>query len=257
MSNRTYWIAFYTILTKEIYRFIRIWPQTLLPPLITTILYFLIFGKVIGDRVGAMDGVTYAQFIAPGLIMMTVISNSYSNVVSSFFSAKYSHHIEEMLVAPVPNIVIIAGYVMGGVARGLAVGGIVTIVALFFIDMPIDNIFLMILIFLLTSLVFSLAGLINAIFARSFDDISIIPTFILTPLTYLGGVFYSVSLLPSFWQNLSYFNPVLYMVSAFRYSILGVSDINIWTAIALLIGFFVVLFGVAYYLLNKGIGLKS
>lgn len=257
MSNRAYWIAFYTILTKEIYRFVRIWPQTLLPPLITTILYFLIFGKVIGDRVGDMDGVTYAQFIAPGLIMMTVISNSYSNVVSSFFSAKYAHHIEEMIVAPVPNIVIIGGYVMGGVARGLAVGGIVTIVALFFIDMPIDNILMMLLIFLLTSLVFSLAGLINAIFARSFDDISIIPTFILTPLTYLGGVFYSVSLLPEFWQKLSYFNPVLYMVSAFRYSILGVSDINIWTAITLLLGFFVVLFSVAYYLLHKGIGLKS
>lgn len=258
MQKHSYWVAFYTILTKEFYRFIRIWPQTLLPPVITTILYFLIFGKIIGDRVGDMaDGISYAQYIAPGLIMMTVISNSYSNVVSSFFSAKYARHIEELMVAPVPNLIIILGYVAGGVARGFAVGSIVTIVTLFFIDLNIQSYFMMALIFILTSLVFSLAGLINAIFARNFDDISIIPTFILTPLTYLGGVFYSITLLPEFWQNLSYFNPILYMVNAFRYSILGISDINIAWAMLLLMGFFVGLFSIAYLLMQRGTGLKS
>ncbi|MDG9729848.1 ABC transporter permease [Ignatzschineria sp. RMDPL8A] len=256
--NRNYWTAFYTILTKEFYRFIRIWPQTLLPPVITTILYFLIFGKIIGDRVGDMaEGIGYAQYIAPGLIMMTVISNSYANVVSSFFSAKYSRHIEELLISPIPNLVIIAGYVGGGVARGFSVGLIVTAVTLFFVDLNIHSIPLMLSIFILTSLVFSLAGLINAIFARHFDDISIIPTFILTPLTYLGGVFYSVALLPEPWQSISYFNPILYMVNAFRYSILSVSDINITTALVLLGVFFVALFSLALTLLNRGIGLKS
>ncbi len=257
MKTNTNWVAFYTIVTKEFYRFIRIWPQTLLPPVITTILYFLIFGKIVGDRVGEMGGFGYAQYIAPGLIMMTVISNSYSNVVSSFFSSKYGKHIEELMVAPISNLVILAGYVAGGVARGFLVGGIVTLVTLLFVDISIQNIPLMLLIFILTSLVFSLAGLINAIFARHFDDISIIPTFILTPLTYLGGVFYSIALLPPFWQSLSYFNPILYMVNAFRYSILGVSDINIWAAIVLLLIFFSGLFLTALHLLNRGTGLKS
>ncbi len=257
MSKHPNWVAFTTMVTKEFYRFIRIWPQTLLPPVITTILYFLIFGRIIGDRVGEMEGVGYAQYIAPGLIMMTVISNSYSNVVSSFFSAKYSRHIEELLISPISNITILAGYVAGGVARGFLVGGIVTLTTFIFVDLQIQNVALMLTVFLLTSLVFSLAGLINAIYARHFDDISIIPTFILTPLTYLGGVFYSISLLSPFWQNLSYFNPILHMVNAFRYSFLGTSDINITIAIGLLIIFFVALFSFALHLLNKGTGLKS
>lgn len=256
--NKRNWVAYTTIFTKEVNRFTRIWLQTLLPPAITTILYFLIFGKVIGDRVGEMaEGIGYAKYIAPGLIMMMVIENSYSNVVSSFFGAKYSYFVEELLVSPISNVIIILGYISGGVARGFMVGIIVTLVTLLFVDLEIYSIALMLLIFLLTSLVFALAGLINAIFANSFDDISIIPTFILSPLTYLGGVFYSISLLPEPWQTISYFNPILYMVNAFRYAILHISDINIITAIALLLLFFIGLFIFALTLLNRGIGIKS
>ena len=250
------WIAFQTILIKEILRFIRIWPQTLLPPAITTALYFIIFGQIIGSRIGEMGGFSYSEYIAPGLIMLTVINNSYSNVVSSFFGAKFQHYVEELQVSPMSNILIIAGYIAGGIARGLFVGVIVTIVTLFFTPISIHNIPLTILIFFLTSAVFALAGFINAIFAKSFDDISIIPTFVLTPLTYLGGVFYSVSLLPGFWEKLSYFNPILYMVNGFRYSMLGISDISIGWTIAILCALFATLCFVATYLMNKGIGLK-
>lgn len=250
------WIAFKTILIKEILRFVRIWPQTLLPPAITTALYFIIFGQIIGSRIGEMDGFDYAEYIAPGLIMLTVINNSYSNVVSSFFGAKFQHYIEELQVSPVSNILIISGYIAGGIARGMFVGVIVTIVTLFFTPISIHNFPLTIIIFLLTSAVFALAGFINAIFAKSFDDISIIPTFVLTPLTYLGGVFYSVSLLPGFWEKISYFNPILYMVNGFRYSMLGVSDISIGWTLALLSALFVTLFAVANYLMNRGTGLK-
>lgn len=258
MTNyKTYWIAFYTLLIKEMLRFIRIWPQTLLPPAITTALYFVIFGEIMGQRIGDMSGFSYSQYIAPGLIMMTVINNSYSNVVSSFFGAKFSHHIEEMLVSPIPNFLIITGFIAGGVARGFLVGIIVTIVTLFFAPITIHNFFLIVLIFFLTSAVFSLAGFINAIFAESFDDISIVPVFILTPLTYLGGIFYSVSLLPSFWEKISYFNPILYMVNGFRYSMLGVSDISITWTLSLLIVLFIALFYVANVLMNRGVGLKS
>lgn len=250
------WIAFQTILVKEILRFVRIWPQTLLPPAITTALYFIIFGQIIGSRIGDMGGFSYPEYIAPGLIMLTVINNSYSNVVSSFFGAKFQHYIEELQVSPVSNLLIISGYIAGGIARGLFVGIIVTIVTLFFTPISIHSVGLTILIFLLTSAVFSLAGLINAIFANSFDDISIIPTFVLTPLTYLGGIFYSVSLLPSFWEKLSYFNPILYMVNGFRYSMLGTSDINISWTLVLLVTLLVGLFYLANYLMNRGTGLK-
>lgn len=250
------WIAFQTILIKEILRFIRIWPQTLLPPAITTALYFIIFGQIIGSRIGDMGGFSYSEYIAPGLIMLTVINNSYSNVVSSFFGAKFQHYVEELQVSPMSNLLIIAGYISGGIARGVIVGIIVTIITLFFTPISIHNFFLMSLIFLLTSAVFSLAGFINAIFAKSFDDISIIPTFVLTPLTYLGGIFYSVSLLPSFWEKLSYFNPILYMVNGFRYSMLGISDISIGWTLFILGALFLILCSIAAYLMNRGIGLK-
>ncbi|WP_114326263.1 ABC transporter permease [Candidatus Colwellia aromaticivorans] len=250
-------IALKSILTKEIQRFLRIWVQTLVPPAITISLYFVIFGSLIGSRIGKMGGFDYMSFIVPGLIMMTVITNSYSNVASSFFSAKWQRNIEEMLVAPVPNWVIVAGYVGGGMARGILVGLIVTLVSLLFVDIKIHNVWVIIATVSLTSATFSLGGLINAIFANSFDDISIIPTFVLTPLTYLGGVFYSISLLPDFWQGVSQINPIVYMVNAFRYGFLGISDVNIVTAF-LVIGFFIAtLFTIAMVLISKGIGLRS
>ncbi|RJX70745.1 ABC transporter permease [Vibrio sinensis] len=252
-----YWTAFCSLLTKEINRFTRIWVQTLVPPAITMTLYFIIFGSLIGSRIGEMNGFSYMEYIVPGLIMMSVITNSYSNVASSFFSAKFQKNIEELLVAPVPNYVIIAGFVMGGVVRGLLVGTIVTFVSLFFVDLQVDHWGVIIATVFLTSVVFSLGGLINAIYAKTFDDISIIPTFILTPLTYLGGVFYSISLLPEFWQGVSKINPIVYMVNAFRYGFLGVSDVNIVTSFSVLIIFVVVLYAVAHYLVTKGIGLRS
>ncbi len=257
MSMSRYAIAYQTILTKEILRFSRIWIQTLIPPAITTTLYFLIFGQLIGSRIGQMDGLDYNQFIVPGLILMSVITNSYSNVVSSFFSCKYQRHIEELLISPVPNWIILAGYVSGGVARGVMVGIIVTLVAKFFADFTIHSYLLTVTVFILTSILFALCGFINAVYAKTFDDISIIPTFILTPLTYLGGIFYSIQLLPSFWQNLSLFNPVLYMINAFRYGVLGISDINISTALMIIISFIVALVLFSLYLLNRGIGIKQ
>ena len=252
-----YWTAFQTILTKEVLRFARIWVQTVLPPAITMALYFIIFGKLIGEQIGDMEGFRYIDFIVPGLILMSVISNSYANVVSSFYSSKFQRHVEELLIAPLPNWVILAGYVAGGVARGLVVGVVVTIVSLFFSDLTIHSYGVTLLVFILTSILFALAGFINAVYANSFDDISIVPTFILTPLTYLGGVFYSITLLPDFWQNISLANPVLYMVNAFRFGLLGVSDIPLWMAFLIIIGFIVALFAFAIYLLNKGVGIKS
>ncbi|TWX72638.1 ABC transporter permease [Colwellia sp. C1TZA3] len=250
-------IALKSILHKEIHRFMRIWVQTLVPPAITISLYFVIFGSLIGSRIGEMGGFDYMSFIVPGLIMMTVITNSYSNVASSFFSAKWQRNVEEMLVAPVPNWVIVAGYVGGGMARGMLVGGIVTFVSMFFVDIQIHNIWVIITTVALTSATFALGGLINAIFAGSFDDISIIPTFILTPLTYLGGVFYSISLLPDFWQGISQINPIVYMVSAFRYGFLGISDVSLALSFSVLGVFIVSLYTVAMVLITKGIGLRS
>lgn len=254
---RLYWTAFKSLLTKEVNRFTRIWVQTIVPPAITMTLYFIIFGNLIGSRIGEMNGFSYMEYIVPGLIMMSVITNSYSNVASSFFSAKLQKNIEELLVAPVPNYVIIGGYVMGGVARGLAVGAIVTVVSLFFVDLQVDHWGVIVATVFLTSVVFALGGLINAVFAKTFDDISIIPTFILTPLTYLGGVFYSINLLPEFWQGVSKLNPIVYMVNAFRYGFLGVSDVGIVTSFGVLGVFIVALYGIAHYLVTKGIGLRS
>ena len=257
MFNRESLIALQSICIKEMTRYFRIWVQTLLPPAITMTLYFVIFGQLIGQRVGQMGGVSYMEYIAPGIIMMSVITNSYSNVVSSFFSAKFQRSIEEMLVAPVPTIYILLGYVFGGVSRGLLTGVIVTIVASQFIDFQVNSWPVVIFVVTLTSMLFATGGLVNAIFARKFDDISIVPTFILTPLTYLGGVFYSIKLLPEFWQNVSLANPILYMVNAFRYGFLGFSDIDIVRALILISVFIVVLLSLAYYLLAKGIGIRS
>ncbi|GAA5132255.1 ABC transporter permease [Thalassotalea piscium] len=257
MSSARNIVALKSILHKETHRFLRIWVQTLVPPAITISLYFVIFGSLIGARIGEMGGFDYMSFIVPGLIMMSVITNSYSNVASSFFSAKWQRNVEEMLVAPVPNWVIVAGYVGGGMARGLLVGLIVTVVALFFVDIQIHNIWVIIATVCLTSATFALGGLINAIFAGSFDDISIIPTFILTPLTYLGGVFYSISLLPEFWQGVSKLNPIVYMVNAFRYGFLGTSDVSLTASFGVLLIFIVTLFAIAMTLITKGIGLRS
>ncbi len=250
-------IALRTIVRKEMVRVLRIWVQTIVPPAITMTLYFIIFGNLIGRRIGSMDGFDYMQYIAPGLIMMSVITNSYGNVVSSFFGAKFGRHIEEMLVSPMSNATIILGHVAGGVLRGVLVGLLVTVIALFFTRLEVRHPFITVSIVLLSSIVFALAGFINAVFAKKFDDISIVPTFVLTPLTYLGGVFYSISLLPDFWQQVSLANPILYMVNAFRYGILGTSDISIGTAYTILVVFVVGLFFACYQLMHRGVGIRE
>lgn len=256
MTPSAIWIALVTLVLKEVRRFTRIWPQTLLPPAITMCLYFVIFGNLIGSRVGEMDGFNYMQFIVPGLIMMSVITNAYANVVSSFFSMKFQRSIEELLVSPLPNWVILLGYVAGGVSRGLLVGLIVTLLSLGFTHLELQHPWIVVLVVLLTAVLFSLGGFINAIYATKFDDISIVPTFVLTPLTYLGGVFYSISLLPPFWQAVSLANPVLYMVNAFRYGVLGVSDVNITYAFIMLVLFTLSLFMFSLFLLRRGKGIR-
>tara|TARA_R110002072_G_scaffold4663_5_gene32487 strand:- start:1106 stop:1879 length:774 start_codon:yes stop_codon:yes gene_type:complete len=256
MFNHHIYIAFETILIKEVRRFTRIWLQTLVPPAITIGLYYLIFGNLIGRRIGEMGGYAYIDFIVPGLIMMAVIQNAYANVSSSFFSNKFQHCIEEILVSPVPNYIILLGFVAGGMVRGLAVGLIVTLMSFVFTSLTIEHVWLTILVVLLTAMVFSLAGFINALFANTFDDISIIPTFVLTPLIYLGGVFYSIELLPAAGQWISALNPVLYMVNTFRFGILGSSDVNIYWALFILTMFSAVLFVTALVLLRRGTGLR-
>jgi ABC-2 type transport system permease protein len=257
MPVREQWIAFLTLLRKETSRILRIWQQTLLPPAITMVLYFIIFGHVIGGRVGQMEGFDYMQFIVPGLIMMSVITNSYGNVVSSFFGTKFSRSIEELVVSPTPHYVVILGFAFGGVIRGLSVGLVVTVLSLFFTRLEVQHPVTTLVVVFLTSVMFSLAGFTNAVFARTFDDISIIPTFVLTPLTYLGGVFYSIRLLPEFWQNLSLANPILYMVNGFRFGILGVSDIAPWISVLMILGFIVLFFFFNLYLMKKGVGVRE
>ena len=257
MSRYVRYTALKTIVIREITRFTRIWPQTVLPPAITMTLYFIIFGNLIGSRIGRMEGYSYMEFITPGLIMMSVITSSYANVVSSFFSMKFQRSIEEILIAPVPYYIILIGFVTGGVARGLLVGLIVSIISIFFTGLHIDNLLITSVVILLTAILFSIAGMINAVFARNFDDISIIPTFVLTPLTYLGGVFYSISLLPEFWQGVSMANPILYMINAFRYGVLGISDINIYAAFLIILFFITVLGSATLYLLKTGRGIRS
>lgn len=256
MWNQAYWIAFTSLLHKEINRFMRIWVQTLVPPAITMTLYFVIFGNLIGSRIGDMHGVSYMQFIVPGLIMMSVITNSYSNVSSSFYSSKFQRNIEELLVAPMPNHLIIAGFICGGVARGLCVGAMVTVVSLLFVPLHIHSILAVVLMVVLTSVLFSLGGLINAILAKSFDDISIVPTFVLTPLTYLGGVFYSIDLLPPFWRGVSHINPIIYMINGFRYGFIGISDVPMWTSYLIVCLFIAVLYGTCWWMVKRGIGLR-
>ncbi|NRN27912.1 ABC transporter permease [Photorhabdus heterorhabditis] len=252
-----YWVALKTIWIKEITRFGRIWVQTLLPPVITMSLYFIIFGSLIGSRIGEMGGVDYMQFIVPGLIMMSVITNSYANVSSSFFGAKFQRSIEELLVAPVPTHIVITGFVGGGVARGVCVGILVTLVSLFFVPLHIHSWWMIVVTLLMTSILFSLGGLLNSIFAKTFDDISIIPTFVLTPLTYLGGVFYSLTLLPPFWQAVSKLNPIVYMISGFRYGFLGITDVSLIITLGVLTAFIIVFYLVAWYLIDTGRGLRT
>ncbi len=256
MSAYQQWVAFLTIVTKEIRRFTRIWPQTLLPPAITMTLYFVIFGNLIGSRIGEMGGFNYMQYIVPGLIMMSVIQNSYGNVVSSFFSIKFQHSIEEMLVSPMPAHVILNGFIVGGMVRGMLVGLIVSLLSLFFTQLSMQHLLITITVVILTAALFALGGFINAIFANKFDDISIVPTFILTPLTYLGGVFYSIDLLPEFWRMVSLANPIVYMVNAFRYGVLGVSDVNVYASLAAIMAFVVAFYLLALWLLQRGTGIR-
>lgn len=257
MSPYKQWIAFLTIMRKEVRRYLRIWTQTLLPSAITMSLYFLIFGTLIGSRIGTMGGVSYMEFVVPGLIMMAIITNTYANVVGSFFGAKFNNSVEELLVSPTPTYVIVLGYAAGGVSRGILVSIIVTSVALFFTDLDIHNWLVVIGVVSLTSISFSLLGLINAVFANTFDDVNIVPTFVLTPLTYLGGVFYSLDLLPDFWASISQINPLVYVVNAFRFGVLGVSDVDITVSFAMLIALTIASFIYAMHLLGTGTRLRT
>jgi ABC-2 type transport system permease protein len=254
---RAEWVGFSTIIIREFNRIVRIWGQTIVPPTVTATLYFVIFGSLIGRRVGQVGGYDYMQFIAPGLIMMTVITNSYANVVSSFFGAKFGKHLEELLVSPLPNWLILTGYVAGGMLRGLLVGSAVTLVAFFFTRLVVAHVFAIVSAVLLTSVVFSLGGFINALFAKNFDQISWFPTFVLAPLTYLGGVFYSVNMLPDWAQVAAHANPILYMVSAFRYGFLGTTDVDLRLAYGIMIGAVTAMFALAVTLLNRGTGIRD
>jgi ABC-2 type transport system permease protein len=255
--NVVRWIGFKTIVIREYGRIVRIWGQTIVPSVVTSVLYFAIFGSLIGRRVGSMGGFDYKQYIAPGLIMMSVITNSYGNVVSSFFGAKFGKHVEELLVSPLPNWVIVGGYAAGGLVRGLLVGAAVTIVSLVFTHLQVHHPLLVLSALLLTSLSFALAGFLNALFAKNFDQVNWIPAFVLTPLTYFGGVFYSVDLLPDWARALSYANPILYMVNAFRFGFLGVSDVDVETAFALMTAAALLLYAVAVGLMNRGVGIRE
>ncbi len=257
MSNNLLWVGYKTIVRKEITRILRIWGQTIVPPAITMSLYFIIFGELIGSRIGDMGGFTYMQYIVPGLVIMSVITNSYGNMVSSFFGAKFGKHIEELLISPLPNWIILSGYVTGALARGFMVGVVVLCVSLFFTRIEVQHPLVMVSVIILTAIVFALAGMINAIYGQKFDDIAIIPTFILAPLTYLGGVFYSIALLPEFWQKVSAFNPILYMVNGFRYGMLGVSDVSLPQTYGVIFMAGAVLFTWCMVLLHRGIGLRS
>ena len=251
------WIAYATVMRKEFVRIFRIWAQTILPPVVTTSLYFIVFGTFIGSQLAPIHGLSYIQFIVPGLIMMSIITSSYMNTVSNFYFAKFMRNIDEMLVSPMPDWVVIAGFISGGVMRGLIVGFFVLLVSLFFTHLAIYNLFVLLAAVVMTSILFSLAGLINGVYAKGFDGISIVPTFVLTPLTYLGGIFYSISQFPPFWQNVSLANPILYMVNAFRYGFLGVSDIPVWICFSVLIGFTLLFTAIVALLFKRGMGVKN
>jgi ABC-2 type transport system permease protein len=257
VTNNVNLVALWTILRREIHRILRIWGQTLVPPAITMTLYFVIFGNLVGGRIGEMGGYRYIDYIVPGLIMMSVIQNAYGNIVSSFFGAKFQRFVEEMLVAPMPPWVVLTGYVAGALARALMVGVIVLGIGMFFTRIQLHHPWVTLSTLFLSAIVFAFAGFINAMYAKKFDDISIVPTFVLTPLTYLGGVFYSVELLPPFWERVSHANPILYMVNAFRYGLLGTSDVDLGVAYAVMVGFALVLGAYSVWLLKRGIGLRS
>jgi len=250
------WVALQTLITKEVLRFSRIWTQTLLPPAITMSLYFLIFGKFIGSQISMISGFTYIQYIVPGLVMMSIMTNAYANTASSFFLTKFNKSIEEMLVSPMPSWITLLGFMFGGTLRGLLVGAIVLFISFLFTHVPLFHPGIILIMAILAAMVFSLGGLINGIYAKRFDDVSFIPTFVLTPLTYLGGVFYSIDQLPPLWRTLSLFNPILNMVDTFRYGILGISDVNIYVGLSLIIGLFIFMFIWALVLLNRGVGIK-
>lgn len=257
MDLKKIWIAFKTLVRKEIVRCFRIWPQTIMPPAITMTLYFVIFGRLVGTQIHAVDGFTYIQYIVPGLVMMSVIMNAYINTSSSFFGSKFQRSIEEILISPTPNTIILLGFVMGGVARALIVGVMVTVIALFFTHLHLHNVLLMFLVSMLTALFFSIAGIINGIYARTFDDVSWIPSFVITPLTYFGGVFFSMSMLSSFWQKIAYLDPIFYIVNAFRYSLLGISHANISISILVLLIMTTTIFFYALHLLRVSPGIRN
>ena len=257
MTPNKMWIAYLTVMRKELVRIFRIWAQTILPPVITTSLYFIVFGTFIGSQLAPIHGLSYIQFIVPGLIMMSIITSSYMNTVSNFYFAKFMRNIDEMLVSPMPDWLVIAGFISGGVMRGLIVGFFVLLVSLFFSHLAIFNIFVLVAAVLMTSVLFSLAGLINGVYAKGFDGISIVPTFVLTPLTYLGGIFYSITQFPEFWQKVSLLNPILYMVNAFRYGFLGVSDVPVWICFSVLIGFTLIFTAIVAFLFKRGMGVKN
>jgi len=257
VNARRLWIALATLLHREVGRFLRIWMQTLLPPVITMGIYFVVFGSLLGPRIQRIDGFSYIEFIVPGLVMMSVITNSFSNVASSFFNARFQRSVEELQVAPVPDWIMVAGYVGGGMLRGILVGFLVLLVSLTFHPVRFHSPAIVLAFLVLTSLVFALAGFSNALIARRFDDISIVPTFILTPLTYFGGVFYSISLLPPIWRGLSRLNPILYMVNGFRFGFLGTSDIPTWIGLVTLMGLAGALIALNLVLLARGVGLRT
>ena len=257
MTTEKMWIAYMTVMRKELVRIFRIWAQTILPPVVTTSLYFIVFGTFIGSQLAPIQGLSYIQFIVPGLIMMSVITSSYMNTVSNFYFAKFMRNIDEMLVSPMPDWLVIAGFISGGVMRGLIVGFFVLLVSLFFSHLAIYNFAVLVAAVVMTSVLFSLAGLINGVYAKGFDGISIVPTFVLTPLTYLGGIFYSISQFPPFWQKVSLFNPILYMVNAFRYGFFGVSDVPVWICFGVLIGFTLVFTAIVILLFRRGMGVKN
>ena len=260
MSPYQLWTSYYTMLRKDIVRIFRIWVQTFLPSVITSCLYFLIFGSVLGSRIGTMQGVNYMSFVVPGLVMLAIVTNAYSNTSFSFFQSKFfARSIDEILVSPTPPWLLIAGFISGGLVRGILVGTLVLLVSIFFtgLHLAIANIAIIFLFALLTALVFALAGLVNGVYAKSIDGINIVPTFVLTPLVYLGGVFYSIHSLPQFAQYVTYINPIFYLINGFRYGFLGIADIPIWISLAVLVGMITLLIGINWYLIRKGLGLKQ
>lgn len=258
MNAYQLWISFYTIVRKDAIRQFRVWSQTYLPSVVTSVLYFLVFGSIIGERIGDFNGFSYTHFIVPGLVMLAVVTNSFSNVAFTFFTGKFfSRNVDEILVSPTPPWLLIAGYVAGGVVRGVITGALVILVSLFFAVPPIAHWWAILVFLLLSSIIFSLAGLVNGIYAKNFDGITIIPTFVLTPLVYLGGVFYSVSALPEWWQTLTHWNPIFYLINGFRYGFLGITDVPLWSSLAVLIALTVTLIAINWYFIKRGLGLRQ